>query len=148
MLATSLGPEVVEEEASENVEWLALVREAARVVAFKVRGVVILFKDSFPEEDEGPSDGKAVGRLPLLPGVTEGVPSLLGRGAILKAVLGGLKESLVATFASVLESHGLEPRAHREPSVEGQPDKGPHLVWAGVVPYPGDDLHGHGVPEA
>jgi hypothetical protein len=121
------------------------------VVALKVQGVVFLFEDSFPEEDEGPGDGEAVGRLPLLPllpSATEGVPGLLGGGAIQKVVLGRLRKSMVTTFASVLESHGLEPRAHREPSVEGQPDKGPHLTWAGVVPYPGDDLHGRGVPEA
>ncbi len=117
------------------------------MVALKVRGVVFLFEDSFPEEDEGPGDGEAVGRLPLLPSATEGGPGLLGGGAIHKAVLGGLRESLVTPFAGVLESHGLEPRAHREPSVEGQPDKGSHLAWAGVVPYPGDDLHDRGVPE-
>ncbi len=118
------------------------------MVALEVRGVIFLFEDSFPEKDEGPCDGEAVGRLPLLPSATESIPSLLGRGAIHKAVLGGLRESLVATFASVLEPHGLEPRAHREPSVEGQPDKGPHFAWAGVVPYPGDNLHGRGVPKA
>jgi hypothetical protein len=84
----------------------------------EVRGVVFLFKDSFLEMDEGLGDGEVVGRLPLLPSATEGIPSLLGRGAIHKAVLGGFRESLVTTFVSVLEPHGLEPHAHRELSVE------------------------------
>jgi hypothetical protein len=147
VLAAPFRPEVVEEEAPKNVERLASVREAARVVTLEVRGVVFLFEDGFSEKDERPSDGEAVGRLPLLLGATEGLPGLLGRGANHKAVLGGLKESMVATFASVLEPHGLEPRAHREPFVEGQPDKGPHFAWAGVVPYPGHNLHGRGVSE-
>jgi hypothetical protein len=73
----------------------------------EVRGVVFLYEDNFPEKDEGPGDGEAVGRLPLLPSAMEGIPSLLGRGAIHKAVLGRLRESLVATFANVLEPHGL-----------------------------------------
>ncbi len=119
MLAASFRLEVVEEKASENVKRLSLIRETARVVSLEVRGVVFLFEDSFPEKDEGPGDGEVVGRLPFIPCATEGIPSLLGRGAIHEAVLGRLKETLVTTFASGLEPHGLEPRAHREPSVEG-----------------------------
>jgi hypothetical protein len=52
------------------------------VVVLKVWGVVFLFEDNFPEEDEGPGDGEAVGHLPLLPSATESIPSLLGGGAI------------------------------------------------------------------
>jgi len=120
MLAASFGPEVVEEKTSENVKRLSPVRETTRVVSLKVRGVVFLFEDSLPEKDEGPGDGEAVGRLPFIPSATEGIPGLLGRGAIHEAVLGRLRETLVATFAGGLEPHGLEPRAHWEPSVEGR----------------------------
>ncbi len=42
----------------------------------------------------------------------------------------------------------MKPRAHREFSVEGQPDEGSHFAWTGIVPDPGNDLGGRGVPEA
>jgi len=63
-------------------------------------------------------------------------------------MLGRFREVLVATFAGGLEPHGLEPRAHREPFVEGQPDEGSHFAWAGVVPDPSNNLGGRGVSEA
>jgi hypothetical protein len=53
VFAASFGPEVVKEKASEDVERLSSVRVAASVVALKVRGVVLLFEDSFPQKDEG-----------------------------------------------------------------------------------------------
>jgi hypothetical protein len=112
MLTASFGPKVVEEEGSEDVERLSPVREAAGVVALEVRGVVLLFEDSFPQEDERPGDGEAVGRLPFIPSVTESIPRLLGGRAIHEAMLGRLRKVLVATFAGGLEPHGLEPRAH------------------------------------
>jgi hypothetical protein len=39
---TSLRPEVVNQEAPEDVERLAAVSEVARVIAVEVRGVVVL----------------------------------------------------------------------------------------------------------
>jgi hypothetical protein len=98
MLAASFGPEVVEEEASEDVERLSSLGEAAGVVALEVRGVVFLFEDSFPQKDERPGDGKAVGRLPDLPSATEGIPCLPGGRAIHEAMLGRLREVLVTAF--------------------------------------------------
>ncbi len=148
MFAASFGPEVVEEEGSEDVERLSPVREATGVVALEVRGVVLLFEDSFPHKDERPGDGEAVGRLPFIPSATESIPRLLGGRAIHEAMLGRLRKVLVATFAGGLEPHGLEPRAHREPFVEGQPDEGSHFAWAGVVPDPSNNLGSRGVPEA
>ncbi len=88
MLAASFGPEVIEKEASEDVERLSPVREAAGVVALEVQGVVLLFEDSFPQKDEGPGDGEAVGRLPFIPSATENIPGLLGGRAIHEAMLG------------------------------------------------------------
>ncbi len=143
----SLGPEVVEEKAPEDVERLAAVGEAARVIALEVRGIVFFFENSFPEKDEGPGDGEAVGRPPLIPSATEGVPGLLGRGAIHEAVLRRLRDVLVATFAGGLGPHGLEPRTHRETSIEGHPDEGTHFARAGVVPDPRHDLGSRGVLE-
>jgi len=147
MLAASFEPKVVEEKASKNVERLTSVRETARVVPLKARGIVFLLEGSFSEEDERPGDGEMVGRLPFIPSATEGAPGLLGGGAIHETVLGRLREALVAAFASGLEPHNLEPRAHREPSIEGQLDEGPHLAWAGIVPNSRNNLGGRGVPK-
>ncbi len=80
--ATSLRPEVVNQEAPEDVEGLAAISEAARVITVEVRGVVVLFKDGFPEEKEGLGDVEAIGRPPFVPNSVEGLPGLLSRGAI------------------------------------------------------------------
>jgi hypothetical protein len=72
------------------------------VVALKVRRVVFLFENSFPQKDERPGDGEAVGRLPFTPNVEEGIPGLLGESAIQEAMLGRLRGPLVATFAGGL----------------------------------------------
>jgi hypothetical protein len=143
----SFGPEVVKKKASEDVERLTSVREAASVVALEVRGVVFLFEDRFPQKDERPGDGEAVGRLPFDPDATESVPSLASGGAFHKAVLGRFREVLIAAFVGSGEPHVLEPRAHREPFIEGQPDEGFDLARAGIVPHPGHNLSCRGVSE-
>jgi hypothetical protein len=102
MLAASFGPEVVEEKASEDVKQLSSTREAADVVALEVRGVVFLFEDIFPQKDERPGDGEAVGRLPNIPSAMENIPCFLGGRAIHEAMLGRLREVLVTAFASGL----------------------------------------------
>jgi len=98
MLAASFGPEVVEEEASKDVERLSSIGKAASVVALEVRGVVFLFEDSFPQKVERPGDGEVVGRLPDLPSATEGIPCLPSGRAIHEAMLGRFREVLVTTF--------------------------------------------------
>jgi hypothetical protein len=80
--ATSLRPEVVNQEALEDVKGLAVISEAACVITVEVRGVVVLFKDGFPEEKEGPGDVEAIGCPPFIPNSVEGLPGLLSRGAI------------------------------------------------------------------
>jgi hypothetical protein len=45
VFATSLGPEIVEQEAPEDVEGLTSIGEVARVVAVEVRGVIFFFED-------------------------------------------------------------------------------------------------------
>ncbi len=147
VFATSLGPEIVEQEAPENVEGLMAVGETAHVIAVKVRGVVIFFEDGFPKEDEGPGDVEAVGRLPFVPNTMEGLPSLPSRGVIHEAVLGRFRESLVTTLASGRDSHDLEPSTDRQPVVEDQLGERPHLAWMGVVPHPSDDLGDRRVSE-
>ncbi len=140
VLAASLGPEIIEQEAPKDVEGLTTVSEAARVIVVKVRGVVIFFEDGFPKENEGPGDVEAVGRLPFVPNTMEGLPSLPSRGAIHEAVLGIFRESLVIALASGRDSHDLEPSTDRQPIVEDQPGESPDLAWTGVVPHLGNDL--------
>ncbi len=147
VLAASLGPKIIEQEALKDVEGLTAVSESARVIAVKIRGVVIFFENGFPEEDEGPGDVEAVGRLPFVPNTVEGLPSLPSRGAIHEAVLGRFRESLVTALASGRDSHDLEPSTDRQPIVEDQPGECPHLAWTGVVPHPSNDLGDRRVSE-
>jgi hypothetical protein len=113
VFATSLGPEIVEQEAPEDVEGLATVSEAARMIAVQIRGIFIRFEDSFPKEDERPVDVEAVGRPPFVPNTKKGLPSLPSRGAFHEAVLGRFRESLVTDLAGGRDSHDLEPSADR-----------------------------------
>jgi hypothetical protein len=113
VFATSFRPEVVNQEAPEDVERLAAVSEAARVIVVEVRGVVVLFEDDFSEKDKWPSDVEAIGRSPFVPNSVKGFPSLLSRGAIHEAMLGGLRGSLVTALASGRDTHNLEPSADR-----------------------------------
>lgn len=87
-----------------------------------------------------PGDVEAVGRPPFVPNTTESIPSLLKRGAFHEAMLGRVREPLVATLAGCRDSHNLEPSTNRQPIVKDQPDERPHLAWAGVVPHFSDDL--------
>jgi hypothetical protein len=113
VIATSLRPEVVNQEAPEDVEGLAAVSEAARVIAVEVRGVVVLFEDGFSEKDERPSDVEAIGRSPFVPNSVKGFPSMLSQSAIHETMLGGLRGSLVIALASGRDTHNLEPSADR-----------------------------------
>ncbi|CAM6004363.1 unnamed protein product [Sphagnum balticum] len=113
VITTSLRPEVVNQEAPEDVEGLAAVGEAARVIAMEVQGVVVLFENGFSEKDERPGDVEAIGRSPFVPYFVESFPSLLSRSAIHKTVLGGLRGSLVTALASARDTHNLEPSADR-----------------------------------
>jgi len=127
---------------------LPFIGEIAYVVSLEVQGVIFFFEDGFPEQDEGPGDGDAIGSLPHFPSATKGIPGVLNGGAVKEAVLGRLGETLVTAFAGGLEPHGLEPSAYREPFVEGQPDEGSYFAGTGVVPDPSHDLGGCGVAEA
>jgi len=94
----------------------------------EVRGVVLFFEHGLPKKNEGPGNGEAVGRLPFAPDIEESTPGLLGRGAFHEVVSGSFLEPLVAAFAGGLNSHGLEPGAHRQPIVEGQPGERSNLA--------------------
>ncbi len=55
-------------------------------------------------------------------------------------MLGIFLEPLVATFAGGLNSHSMEPGAHRQPVVEGQLGERSNLVGTRIVPHSGNDL--------
>jgi hypothetical protein len=136
----SFGPKIIEQKAPKNVERLSLVGEATWVVTMEVRGVVLFFKHGLPKKNERLGNGEAIGRLPFAPDVEECTPGLLGWGAFHEAVSGKFLEPLVATFAGGLNSHGLEPSAHRQPIVEGQPGEHSNLAGTRIVPHSGNHL--------
>ncbi len=138
--SASFGPEIIEQKAPKNVEGLSPVGEATRVVAMKVRGVVLFFEHGLPKKNEGQGNGEAIGRLPFAPDAEESVPDLLGRGAFHEAMSGRFLEPLVAAFAGGLNSHGLELGAHRQPIVEGQPGERSNLAGTCIMPHSGNDL--------
>ncbi|CAM6056268.1 unnamed protein product [Sphagnum tenellum] len=110
VFATSLRPEIVEQEALEDVEGLPAVGETAHMVTVEVQEIVIFFKDGLSKENKWPGDVEAVGRPPFVPNTEVGIPSLLSRGAFHEAVLGGFRESLVTALA--------EAGSHAQPGVK------------------------------
>jgi hypothetical protein len=63
----SLSPDVVQDEASKDVQGLSWVGEAASVVGEVPRRIVLFFKDRFPKEDEGPIDVELHRSFPVVP---------------------------------------------------------------------------------
>jgi hypothetical protein len=112
------------------------------VVTMEVRGVVLFFEHGLPKKNEGPGNGEAVGHLPFAADTEESTPGLLGQGAFHEVVSGRFLEPLVVAFARGLNSHGLEPGAHRQPIVEGQPGERSNLAGTRIVPHSGNDM-GH-----
>ncbi|CAK9266669.1 unnamed protein product [Sphagnum jensenii] len=89
MFATSFGPKIVEQKVPEDVKWLSLIGETARVIAVEVRGVVFLFEHGFTKKNKRPGDVGVVRRLPFTPYTKEGIPGLLSMDALHETVLGG-----------------------------------------------------------
>jgi hypothetical protein len=131
VFATSLGPEVVEQEAPEDVKGLASIGEAACMVVVKVRGVVFFFEDGLPKENEGPGDVEVVGRSPFVPNAEENIPSPLSRGAFPKTVLSGFRKSLIAALAGGRYPHDLEPSC-RNPNLAKCGGEAQHLEKLGI----------------
>ncbi len=63
----SLSLDVVQDEASKDVQGLSWVGEAASVVGEVPRRIVLFFKDRFPKEDEGPIDVELHRSFPVVP---------------------------------------------------------------------------------
>jgi hypothetical protein len=129
-------PEIVQDEAPENVERLTSVREASCVACEKAMGVVVELHSGFAKERKRPSDLKVAMSFPFAPYALEGLLGLLSHGTVKQTMLRGLLSVRIADFTVGGDTHELQPRPHREALVEGEPDDGAHFSWAGVVPYP------------
>jgi hypothetical protein len=138
--SASFKPYIIEQKAPKNIEGLSPIGEATRVGAMEVRGVVLFFEHGLPKKNEGPSNGEAVGRLPFAPDIEESTLGLLGQDAFHEAVSSRFLEPLVAAFVGGLNSHGLEPSAHRQPVVKGQPGERSNLARTRIVPHSDNDL--------
>ncbi|CAK9881920.1 unnamed protein product [Sphagnum jensenii] len=75
-------PEVIEDEAMENVERLSGVRKFAGVVHEEVGRIVIKFHGGFTKEHEGPGGSEVTMNFPFVPNALEGLPHVLSHGAI------------------------------------------------------------------
>ncbi len=104
------------------------------MVAVEVRRVVLFLEDILAEKHKRLGDGEAVGHLPFLPDPHEGLPRKLGGRAVHETVLRGFQAPLIATFAWGGDAHFLEPGAHRQLVVEGEPNESIDFAWACVVP--------------
>ncbi len=69
----------------------------------------------------------------------------MSKNTVHEAVLGGFREAEVTAFAVSLDTHCLEPGAHRQALVEGQLDERSDFAWASIMPHPCDDLGDGGV---
>jgi len=81
-----LGPEVVEEKTTENVQGLSGVGEASGVIREEPRGVTFSLGGGLPKKDERPSDGDVVRCFPFIPEFLASYPSALCHGALEQAV--------------------------------------------------------------
>ncbi|CAK9878234.1 unnamed protein product [Sphagnum jensenii] len=113
---TPLGPKVVQNEGSEDVERLPEVGEAANVVGVEFGRVVFTFDGGLAKQSERPIDGDALGSFPFLPNSSEHAPSALHRRAVQEAVLRGLRSP---NIAGGRDPHHLQPGSNRETLVEG-----------------------------
>ncbi len=138
--STSLSPKGINNEATQNVQWLPRVGEAAGVIRQESGGVVVPFHRRFAQKDERPGNIQIIRRVPFRPDPLEGFPGALRLGAFHEAVLGRFLDVAVANLAMRREAHGPEPSADRKAFVERKPDEGPHLARARAMPDSGREL--------
>jgi hypothetical protein len=111
----------------------------------EARRVVLLFEHNFAKEHERPGDGEATGCLPFLP--EEGLSRQLGGRAVHEAMLSRFWESLLAACVGGEDAYLLEPGAHRQLIVEGEPGEGSNFTRTCIVPHPRNDLGDSGVAQ-
>jgi hypothetical protein len=96
--SASFGLEMVEDEASENVERLSEISEATSVIGEESGGIVLAFPNGFAKEHERPGESETGGRFPFFPYFLVGVPRALGHRTVQQTVLGRFIRSGVANF--------------------------------------------------
>ncbi|CAM6034215.1 unnamed protein product [Sphagnum compactum] len=97
VLSAPFRPDKVEDEAPEDVEWLAGISEAARVVRELARRIIFVFQDGFTDENEGPGDLKISVGFPFGPNTLISFPGGLSFRTVKApgidvASLGGVSE--------------------------------------------------------
>ncbi len=78
VFSTSFRPEMVKDEATEDVEGLAGVSEAASVIREEAGGVVFVFQGDFTEKHERPGGREVSVGFPFGPNAFVGFPDDLG----------------------------------------------------------------------
>jgi len=107
VLTTPLGPKVVQNEGSEDVERLPKVGEAANVVGVEFGRVIFAFNGGLAKQSEGPVHGDAFGSFPFLPNSSERALGALHGRAVQEAMLRGLKSPNIAGVAGGKDPHHL-----------------------------------------
>jgi hypothetical protein len=79
---TSLRPEVVKNEATEDVQWLPGVGESTSLVGKELGRVVFALDGRFTQERKGPGDRNVMGRLPFVLDFLVSFPSALTRSQV------------------------------------------------------------------
>jgi hypothetical protein len=126
----SPGPDVIQDEAPEDVERLSWISEASSVVGEVSRGILLPFEDRFSKEYERPVDVELLRSFPLLPYSLVGFPSFECTGAFEQAVLWGFLLIVFANLAMRGDSHTLEPSSHQESLIESDPNEGAYFPRA------------------
>ncbi|CAK9882729.1 unnamed protein product [Sphagnum jensenii] len=117
--SASFRPEVIEDKAMEDVEWLSKVSEAAGVVRKEPRRVILVPHGSFSKKHKRPGRDETSGSFPFVPYSFVNVPRALGHGALEKAMLGKFLGARITNFALRGDPHELESGANWEALVEG-----------------------------
>ncbi|CAK9208700.1 unnamed protein product [Sphagnum troendelagicum] len=137
VLLAPFGPEVIEDKATKDVEWLSEVGEIAGVVHEKPERVVLVLHGSFTEKRKWPGESETSGCFPFVPNSLVGVPHALGHGAFEKAVLGGFLDAKVTNFALGGYPHELEPGVIVAPFGSVSKERGIPKSRRGLpVPFP------------
>jgi hypothetical protein len=138
----SLGPDIIKNEALEDVERLPWVCEATGVIgevprgiilSFEdglSRGIILSFEDGLSKEDERLGDVELLRSFPLLPYSLVRFPSFERLGAFEQTMLRGFLLVAVTDFAVRGDSHVLKPRSNRETLIESDPNESAHFPRA------------------
>jgi hypothetical protein len=119
VLAAPLGPKVVQDEGSQDVERLPEVGESANVVGVEPGKVVLVLGGGLAEKGEGPGDGDILGCFPFFPYSFERALGALSRRVIQEVVLRGFLNPSITDVAGGRDPHHLQPSVGREALIEG-----------------------------